>query len=150
MQGVEVVPALYPFKGFSLRGNFTALDSTHVPLIANLQPVRVPKHSAAAVAEYKGHNIFRRGDQFTSALFYQFVGDREDLDTQAPLTEHNHSNYQVFNLTLSYKLGEGIVPYLHSEETFVRIQNLFDRNYSQAFGFPSPPINFEAGAKLGL
>lgn len=150
MQGVEVVPAIYPFKGFSLSGNFTALDSTHVPLIANLQPVRVPKHSAAAVAEYKAHSIFRRGDQFTSALFYQFVGDREDLDTQAPFAEHNHSNYQVFNLTLSYKLGEAIVPYLHSEEAFVRIQNLFDRNYSQAFGFPSPPINFEAGAKLGL
>jgi len=150
MQGVEVVAALYPFNGFSLSGNFTALDSTHVPLIANLQPVRVPKHSAAAVAEYRGHNVFRRGDQFTSALFYQFVGDREDLDTQAPFVEHNHSNYQVFNLTLSYKLEEGLVPYLHSGEAFVRIQNLFDRNYSQAFGFPSPPINFEAGAKLGL
>jgi vitamin B12 transporter len=150
VQGVEVVPAVYPFKGFSLSGNFTALDSTHVPLIANLQPVRIPKHAAAAVAQYKGHNIFRRGDEFTSALFYQFVGDREDLDTQTPFTEHNHSNYQVFNLTLSYKLGEAMVPYLRSTEAFVRIQNLFDRNYSQAFGFPAPPINFEAGAILGL
>jgi hypothetical protein len=32
----------------------------------------------------------------------------------------------------------------------VRIQNLFDRHYSQAFGLPSPPINYEAGIKLGL
>jgi len=47
-------------------------------------------------------------------------------------------------------LANGIVPYLSHEEAFVRIQNLFDRNYSQAFGFPAPPINFEAGIKLGF
>jgi vitamin B12 transporter len=150
MQGVEVVPSLYPFKGFSLSGNFTALDSTHRPLITGLQPVRVPKHSASAVAEYKTHDLFRRGDQFTTALFYQFVGDREDLQTQPPFGTENHGSYQLFNLTLSYRLGNAIVPYMSQEEAFVRIQNLFDRNYSQAFGFPAPPINFEAGLKIGF
>ena len=149
MQGVEVVPSLYLFKGFSLNGSFTALDSTHSPRITDLQPVRVPKHSASAVAQYKHSNLFMSGDQFISSLFYQFVGDREDLDTQAPFTEHNHSNYQLFNLTLSYKLG-GIVPHLYDEEVFARIQNLFDRDYSQSFGFPAPPINFEAGIKVEI
>jgi outer membrane receptor protein involved in Fe transport len=61
-----------------------------------------------------------------------------------------HLSYQLFNLTLSYQLDQGFVPYLNREEAFVRIQNLFDRNYSQAFGFPSPPINCEAGVKLGF
>jgi vitamin B12 transporter len=150
MQGVEVVPSIYPFRGFSLSGNFTALDSTHRPLIPGLQPIRVPKHSAAAVAQYKLQDLFTRGDQFTSALFYQFVGDREDIQTQPPFGNENHGSYQLFNLTLSYRLGNGIVPYLGREEAFVRIQNLFDRNYSQVFGFPSPPINFEAGVKLGF
>jgi vitamin B12 transporter len=150
MQGVEVVPSVYPFKGFSLSGNFTALDSTHQPLITGLEPVRVPKHAAAAVAQYKVHDLFTRGDQFTSALFYQFVGDREDLQTQPPFGDENHGSYQVFNLTLSYELNHGFVRYLNHEEAFVRIQNLFDRNYSQAFGFPAPPINFEAGVKLGF
>jgi vitamin B12 transporter len=150
MQGVEVVPSLYPFKGFSLSGNFTALDSTHRPLITGLQPVRVPKHSASAVAQYKTHDLFRRGDQFTTALFYQFVGDREDLQTQPPFGTENHGSYQLFNLTLSYRLGNAVVPYMSQEEAFVRIQNLFDRNYSQAFGFPAPPINFEAGLKIGF
>ena len=32
-----------------------------------------------------------------------------------------------------------------SEEAFVRIQNLFDRNYSQAFGYPSPADQFRSG-----
>ncbi|MGA6973960.1 MAG: TonB-dependent receptor, partial [Candidatus Binatus sp.] len=150
MQGVEVVPAIYPLKGLSLSGSFTALDSTHRPLIAGLQPVRVPKHSAEAVAQYKTQDIFTRGDQFISALSYQFVGDREDLQTQSPFDDENHGSYQLFNLTLSYQLGDGFVPDLKHEEAFVRIQNLFDRHYSQDFGFPAPPINYEAGIKLGL
>jgi vitamin B12 transporter len=150
LQGVEVVPAIYPMKGLSLSGSFTALDSTHRPLIAGLQPVRVPKHSAEAVAQYKTQDIFARGDQFISALSYQFVGDREDLQTQSPFDDENHGSYQLFNLTLSYQLGDGFVPYLKHEEAFVRIQNLFDRHYSQDFGFPAPPINYEAGIKLGL
>lgn len=150
VQGVEVVPAVYPIKGLSLSGDFTALDSTHDPLISGLQPIRVPKYSASAVAEYKAHDIFARGDQFISALSYQFVGDREDLQTQSPFGDQNHGSYQLFNLTLSYKLGEGFVPYLNHEEAFVRIQNLFDRHYSQDFGFPAPPVNYEAGIKVSL
>jgi len=150
IQGVEVVPSLYPFKGFSISGNFTALDSTHVPLIAGLQPIRVPKHSAAAVAEYKRANLIQDGDEFLSALSYQFVGDRDDVQTQFPFGDENHSGYQLFNLTLSYKMADLQLPHLTRQEAFVRIQNLFDRNYSQAFGFPAPPVSFEAGVKLGF
>jgi len=150
MQGVEVVPSLYPFKGFSLSGNFTSLDSTHRPLIPGLQPIRVPKHSASAVAQYQAHDLLTGGDRFTAALFYQFVGDREDIQTQPPFGNENHGSYQVFNLTLSYQLARGLLRYLKREEAFIRIQNLFDRNYSQAFGFPSPPINFEAGVKVSF
>jgi hypothetical protein len=29
-----------------------------------------------------------------------------------------------------------------------KIQNLLDRHYSEAFGFPAPPVNFVAGVKL--
>ena len=92
----------------------------------------MPKHSASAVAAIQNARyLFIRGDQFISALSYQFVGDREDLHTQSPFTEENHGSYQLFNLTLSYKLGDGFVPYLNHEEVFARIQNLFDRHYSQ-------------------
>jgi hypothetical protein len=56
--------------------------------------------------------------------------------------------YHLFNLTVSYKLGSGYVPHLSDEEAFVRIQNLFNRHYSQAFGFPATTINFETGLKI--
>jgi len=85
-------------------------------------------------------------------LVYQFVGDRQDIQTQPPFGDENHDAYQLFNLTVSYKLGSGLVPVpvLAGKEAFIRIQNLFDRHYSQVFGFPSPPFNFEAGVKLGF
>lgn len=150
MQGVELVPSVHPFRVFSLNGNFTFLDSTHRPLIPDLGPVRVPKYSASGVAQYQKSGLLRAEDQVTAALFYQFVGDYNDLETQPPYGEHNHGGYHVFNLTLSYKLTGALVPYLSDEEAFVRIQNLFDRHYSQAFGYPSPRINCEAGVKIGF
>ncbi len=43
----------------------------------------------------------------------------------------------------------GGVPFgvVSDEEIFARIENLFDRHYSEAFSFPAPPINFVAGVK---
>jgi hypothetical protein len=37
---------------------------------------------------------------------------------------------------------------VRDEEILARIQNVLDRHYSEAFGFPAPPINFLAGVKL--
>ncbi len=44
---------------------------------------------------------------------------------------------------------QGQVPFgvVSDEEIFARVENLFDRHYSEAFGFPAPPINFVAGVK---
>ena len=33
-------------------------------------------------------------------------------------------------------------------EIVTKIQNVLDRHYSEAFGFPAPPVNFVAGVKL--
>lgn len=148
-QGVEIVPSTHPFRGFSLNGNFTLVDATF-STISPQQPIRVPKRSAAGVAQYQVEGLLRKDDQFTTALFYQFVGDFNDFETQAPNGITNHYGYHLFNLTVSYKLGSGYVPHITGEEAFVRIQNLFDRKYSQAFGFPAPTLNFETGLKIGI
>jgi outer membrane receptor protein involved in Fe transport len=37
---------------------------------------------------------------------------------------------------------------VRDEAMIARVQNLFDRNYSESFGFRSPPVNFMAGLKL--
>jgi hypothetical protein len=37
---------------------------------------------------------------------------------------------------------------LRDESVIARVQNVLDRNYSETFGFRSPPVNFLAGVKL--
>ena len=145
MQGVEIVPSFYPGRGLRFSGNVTILGETHVSPAPNTRPVRVPKYSASALAEYVHLELFRPRDDFTAALIYTFVGDRDDVTPVGTIA--NHAAYHRFDLALSYASGLRY-GYLRNLELLARIQNLLDRHYSEALGFPAPPINVVAGVKL--
>lgn len=145
VQGVEIVPSLGPFHGCTLSGNFTLLDETHVSASASARPLRVPKKSAFALAQYIAHGIFGGGDKLTLSLAYTFVGARDDITVLSTIAEH--SSYQRFDAVASYRGGMPIGA-VSDEETFVRVLNLLDAKYSEVFGFPAPPINFVAGIKV--
>ncbi len=144
-QGVEIVPALYPGHGLRFSGNVTILDETHVSPAPDIRPVRVPKYSASALAEYNHPELMHRRDDFTAALIYTFVGDRDDITDVGTIV--NHVAYHRFDLALTYSPG---ITWrnLRNLEVVAKIQNLLDRHYSEAFGFPAPPVNFVAGVKL--
>jgi vitamin B12 transporter len=147
-QGVEIVPSIQPIRGLTLGGSVTILDETHaVPrnVIPRPQPLRVPKYSAQALVEYTHGELLSSEDRLTTALAYTFVGDRDDITTTSSIL--NHDAYHRFDLAVSYSPGIrwGAV---RNEEVFTRIQNLFDRHYSEAFGFRAPPVNFVAGVKV--
>ena len=146
-QGVELEPSLGPWRGFQLSGNFTLLDETHRSSSSTIRPERVPKKSASAIAQYEHAGMFRYGDKVNANLVYTFIGDRDDVDQTG--TIRSHVGYHVFDAVLSYATGITLGA-VHDEEFYVRVQNLFDRNYSQNFGFKSPPINFVAGVKLNF
>jgi len=148
MQGVELVPSLHIIHDLTFSGNFTYLDETHaaLPSAPEVKPIRVPRYSASALAQYIHDGFFRSGDTATASLAYTFVGDRDDIN---PTTDdiQNHAAYDVFNAVVSYSPGiqwNGI----HDEQVYARVQNLLDRNYSESFGFKAPPINFVAGVQL--
>jgi vitamin B12 transporter len=147
-QGVEIVPSIQPMRGLTLGGSVTILDETHaVPrkVIPRPRPLRVPKYSAQALVEYTHGELLSSEDRLTTALAYTFVGDRDDITTTSSIL--NHDAYHRFDLAVSYSPGIrwGAV---RNEEVFTRIQNLFDRHYSEAFGFRAPPVNFVAGVKV--
>ena len=144
-QGFEFVPAWRPLKGLELSGNVTYLDQRHDPPLFSRQPLRVPKYSAAALAQYLRQNLLRGGDRTVATLAYTFVGDRDDLTNTSSIA--NHAAYQRVDAAFSYSPG---IPwrFVRNEEFLARIQNLLDRHYSEAFGFPAPPVNFLAGLKL--
>ena len=144
-QGIELEPSVRVWQDLRLGGNFTMLDGTHRSASHNIRPLRVPKHSASAVAQYEHAGLFRNSDKLRANLIYTFVGDRDDVDQMAAI--RNHVGYHVFDAVVSYAPGIQWRS-VGNEEIYVRIQNLFDRNYSQNFGFKSPPINFVGGIKL--
>ncbi len=144
-QGVEIVPALYPGRGLQFSGNVTILDQTHVSPAPGIRPTRVPKYSASALAEYNRPQLLRPQDNLTAALIYTFVGDRDDITPVGTIA--NHDAYHRFDFALSYSPG---IKWrrVRDVELIAKIQNLLDRHYSEALGFPAPPINFVAGVKL--
>lgn len=147
VQGLELVPSVGPFYGLKLSGNFTYIDQTHSSPSPNIRPVRVPKYSAFGLLQYVHRGLLRPSDKLTLSLAYFFVGERDDITPVGTITSHDA--YNVFNATALY---DARIPWrmVADEQAFVRIHNLFDRHYSETFGFPAPPINFVAGLKVDL
>jgi vitamin B12 transporter len=144
-QGVEIVPALHPMRGLSLSGSLTILDQTHVSPSPDIRPIRVPKYSAWAFVLYTRTGIWGDGDRATASLAYSFVGDRDDIEPSGVI--RSHDAYHLVDAVLSYDPGMSWRA-VRDEQAFVRLQNLLDRHYSQAFGFPAPPFNFVAGVRV--
>lgn len=146
VQGVEIVPSLTIAKGLTLSGNVTILDETHVDAPGSTaQPLRVAKHTASALLEYVRSGTFLPHDKITTNVNYIFIGDRDDLTVESTIA--NHSAYSLVNAVVSYAVGVPL-SHVHNEEVFARVNNLMDRNYSEAFGFKAPTINVLAGIKL--
>jgi hypothetical protein len=146
VQGVELEPWINITRDFRFGGNFTAIDSTHHSVAASIRPTRAPKHSAAGLLQYSHPALFRDADRISAAFVYTFFGDRDDFDPVQG-TIRSHVGYHRFDAVLGYSPGlRG--PLIRNEQVYVRVQNLMDRNYAEAFGFKSPPINAVAGVKL--
>ncbi len=151
VQGVEIVPSVTLAKGLTFSGNVTVLDETHVddqPGTAAAPapaPLRVAKHTASALLQYVRGGNFLAHDKITASVNYIFVGDRDDITIQS--TVANHSAYNLVNAVVSYAIGIPLRQ-VRNEEVFARVNNLMDRDYSQAFGFKAPTINVLAGLQL--
>jgi vitamin B12 transporter len=146
-QGVEFIPAISPWHGIALSGNFTYLDETHRSPSTGAVPTRVPKYAASATLHYARNELLRAGDGLSADLVYVFVGDRDDISPMGNIRDN--AAYNRFDLTVNYAPGlqwRGIA----ARQIYARVQNLLDRNYQQVLGFKSPPVNFVAGVVLGF
>ncbi len=146
-QGVEFIPALTPWHGLGLSGNFTYLDETHRSPPTGGVPLRVPKYAASATVQYAHSELFRAGDGVDANLVYVFVGDRDDISPKGTILDN--PAYNRFDLTVNYSpaMQWG---WIHTDQIYARVQNLLDRRYQQVLSFKSPPINFVAGVVLGF
>ena len=145
-QGGEFSVRIRPSRWISLAGTYTLLDSEILSLNGSTgqaqqyyqvgEPlIRRPHNSGTMVA------TFSRGRISADVTGY-FRGKVLDVEPNlgASAGLFNNPGFANFGVNLNYALPHGVTLYGN-------LRNAFDRHYEEAFGFPSPFLNFVSGVK---
>ena len=108
------------------------------PLLATGRPLlRRPRHAATVLLNYAGH---RWGGEIGGTA----LGPRVDSDFLGLLPPVTHTaGYARFDLGGWYALTHRVTAYLN-------VNNLLDRRYDEAAGYPALGFNFRAGLRFRL
>jgi vitamin B12 transporter len=141
VQGVEVIPVFRVLPGLTLSGNFTYLDFD----TKDGRLLRRPRTQGAVQVNYQRPVLRGTDDLLTLNLNLDVIGDRDDID---PLSGfRTNPMYARTDVAVSYTFPSRLFSF--SQVTvYSKIQNLFDRDYQEALGFRSPPLNYLAGVRV--
>ncbi len=134
IKGTEFLLTVRPSDAVTLQATYTYLDSKDKSSGDAL--LRRPKHSFTGLIIYR-HRFFR------TSLQMVHVGERSDSDPLSwpPLTTSPSFNH--FNFNIYVPITEGLA-------VTGKISNLFDTEYSEIFGYPSPKRRFELGFRYQI
>jgi vitamin B12 transporter len=137
-QGVEVSATVDFFNGLTATASYTYTDASEQEVAggARLTETRRPRHSGSLNAAYAFYDD--RARVFVEALFNGEVEDRVFASTLPPRV--TLGGYTLVNIGGSFKVNETV-------EAYGRIDNLFDRDYREVFGFNTPGLTAFAGLK---
>ncbi|MCF6197207.1 MAG: TonB-dependent receptor [Emcibacter sp.] len=125
-KGIELSLEAQLVDGLIVRGNYTYTDAKDKG--SNIILVRVPKN--AAFAEVQWQVV----PEFNVAFSMTYNG--KETDRFSPGTD----GWTRFDLKASYEFSDGI-------EVYGRVDNLFNKEYQQVFGFGTPDRSFFAGVR---
>jgi outer membrane receptor protein involved in Fe transport len=128
-----------PLHWLSVLGNYT-FDDTRVlrspnasdpALLAGNRLIRRPPHSGALVlnATFRRANVNLASYLSSARTDSDFLSFRVGQNCFGPCLSRN-PGYARFDLATSYEFGRGV-------STYVRVTNLFDKQYQDALGFPA-------------
>jgi vitamin B12 transporter len=143
-RGVELVATARPLDNFSLSASYTYLDATQPDPFAGGETteIRRPENSASLNA-----NLLLLSQRLNLNLNLAYVGSRDDLyfEVLPPF------GTQVVNLE-SYTLGRLAASYqLTSElQVYGRVENLFDENYEDVYGYATPGRGVYGGLRVSF
>lgn len=129
VRGVETGLRVRVSQMIELKAGYVNLDTEDRETGQRL--TRRPEHRANLQL-----NIIK--DAFTGTVYYTYVGGRYDAAINGNLPP-----YWIVNLSANYKLSRLIT-------TFMRIENLFDKDYEEAGGYGRPGFSAYGGIKLNL
>jgi vitamin B12 transporter len=154
-KGLEFYLTAKPFNGFTARTAYTYLTELKVTDDGGLVSLNI----------ITGQNLLRRPRQtwsFDLNYVYQpfeinfnglYVGARADRrpDNNAPYYALRVTNggYFIANLAAYYTIASN-VGYVKRLQLMARANNLFDKNYTEVFGYSSPRFNVIGGLRLEM
>lgn len=133
-RGFEGFVEISPLEGLTMRGNYTYTrshdDST------GLSRLRLPENKGSININY---NFLQHANVNLNIVV---VGERDDLNFSSfPFNRVTLPGYSVVNLAGSYDVNQ----YL---KAFLRIDNLFDKEYQEVFGFGTSGVSAFGGIRL--
>lgn len=126
-EGVETFIQVTPLQDLSFRGTYTYTHSEN--LATDQRLLRRPTHKGTFESNYR---FVTNADVNLTVLA---VGDRDDI------YEKRLASYVVVNLATGYRINESI-------RLFARIENIFDKDYQQIYGYGSSRIAGYGGVSL--
>ena len=137
-QGVEGSATIDFFNGLTSTASYTYVDATEQTNAGGprLQEVRRPRHSGSIDAAYVFYDD--RARVFAEAVFNGKMQDVVFATFLPPRVAL--AGYTLVNVGGSFKVNDTV-------EVFGRIDNLFDRDYEEVYGFNTPGITAFAGLK---
>jgi vitamin B12 transporter len=132
--GIELSTNFKPFKNLSIYGAYTFLLSEDKETGEELP--RKPKHTVSA-------SIIYTHKKFTFAANMVYVGKRDDFDFTVYPPKVETPSFNTYSLTVSVPLNIGL-------SIFGKITNLFDKEYEEIVGYPSPGRRFQIGIRYKI
>jgi vitamin B12 transporter len=152
-QGIELMALCKPGYGFTVGANYTYLDTEvnddggvggpSSPFEEGKDLLRRPEHTASGYVNWAWQGFQIRVDG-------QYVGDRDDLDFRTfPANRVSLDDYVLVDLATSYTFDLNH-RYIQDVKIFGKVENLFDEDYEEVFGFSPPDPSFRVGLAFKL
>ncbi|MDP3723278.1 MAG: TonB-dependent receptor [Candidatus Omnitrophota bacterium] len=133
MEGFEVEAHLEPAAGLRILAHWTYTDAEEEPSKEEL--VRIPKHQVGFNLDYEFLTRWRLNLDAT------LVDHREE--SRATNKRERTKGYATVDAALTVQATDRL-------QLYGRIENLFDRHYSEVLGFPAPGTLFFIGGKVEI
>jgi len=136
-QGVEVTADTRYFKNLLLRAGYTFMDTKNKSPNTNREELQYrPEHKLTFETQY----LFGFGLSAYASVMY--VADQYYYSRNTPLQKQKLSDYTL----VDFKLDQAFLnKRLH---VYLGVDNLFDENYEESYGFPRAGKTFYIGTKF--
>ncbi len=147
-EGAEAAIRLYPSSALILSAAYTYVK-TEVTDDGGLgsasfsegeKLIRIPEHSFSFNAGYSKN-------AFDFSLSGNYVGGRDDVDWSGfPGTRVKNDSFFIVDVAASYEIS--VKRFVDKIRLFSRIDNLFNKDYEDVFGFSSPGFSMISGVSI--